>query len=164
MVEPRHISIAKPAMTALSISHLEITEPFDFQQKAKIKNLGSNKFMVISGENITSSTTPDSVFSVSDKFYPGQFFIGNDNCRRFMYCAKSYYTTKFLMWSNGGYAKETTSRWAPKQTPNGWLIHSCFGKELNLVLVQTDDTFACVPWDDIKDTEQEKFAFWEITN
>ena len=52
--------------------------------------------------------------------------------------------------------------WKFNKTDNGTIIVSCYSK--NLVLIQKDNTFMCVPWKDIEDTEQKKFAYWQITD
>ena len=135
---------------------------FDYKSQVKIKNLGSDNFMSIDNFYVKPSTKSDNVFYVSDRYYPGKFFICNEKCHCFITYRGG---DSELKWSKGGYATDNKSHWIPEETPNGWLINSCHKKLEKLVLIQKNDSYGCVPWNSIKDDpEQVKFAYWEIKN
>jgi hypothetical protein len=153
---------------SLSNTSAKSDESLTEQQTFKIKNIVYGQYMSFGDENVkvgdqvTPSNIPDSVFYLNKSNIRDQVLIGNKNCERFIHYANSH-ISKDIVWSFGKYIKDTKSRWILRETPDGWLIQSCYMK-LNLVLIQKDNMYTCVPWEDIKGTDQEKFAYWLVIN
>ena len=139
------------------------SRPLADGQTGSFKNLGSNEFITIDGEDVKKSDTPDTLYTLSGIDYPGQFYIGNEECSRFFHFASTHKVPD-VVWSVGTYKKETKSRWIFEKKSNCWLIYSCYKKELNRVLIQNGDIYTCMSWDDIKGTDLEKFAYWLVSN
>ena len=138
-------------------------------QTVSFKNLGSNKFMTNSGHlqqkggksiSLDSSNMNEYKFQLSEYGNNDEFIIGDGES--VLDFAHGNAIPKVVLYFKKHL--KSNQRWFFKKTPNGTIIHSCYKKELNLVLIQNGDIYTCMSWDDIKGTDLEKFAYWLVSN
>lgn len=145
------------------------------------KNIGSGKY-ISKGDFLTQSSNSTSaadtiennmffisIYKDNEKDNEKEYIINGDDIKVLDLSRKNR-TTLLLYTKHENYNKVpgkigANQRWKFDKTENGIIIVSCYDqKKKNLVLIQKDNIFVCVPLEDIKDTEQEKFAYWQITN
>lgn len=140
---------------------LFVHQPLAAGQMVSFKNLGSNEFMNDTRQTLASSKEFSVKFLLSE-YSPNVFIVNSDdgiNVLDFAYGRMRQ--DIYLFKKHFGFSQ----CWTFEKTPQGTIIHSCRGREeLILVLIQKGDVYTCVEWADIKDTEQEKFAYWQIIN
>jgi hypothetical protein len=143
--------------------------PRNNQHVVSFKNLGSNKFMTNSGRlqqkggksiSLASSNMNEYKFQLSEYGSKNHIIIGDgESVFDFAYGNAIpkvvLYPTKHL---------NRNQRWFFEETQNGTIIHSLYKNGLKLVLIQNGEMYTCVPWDDIKGTDLEKFAYWLVNN
>ncbi len=138
-------------------------------QMVSFKNLGNNEYITNSGRtqkkggksiSLAASNAHEYKFTLSEYNNDDEFIIGDgSNVLDFAY---GYAIPKVVSYPVKHLGRN--QRWIFKEIPNGRIIHSCYKNELNLVLVQKGDIYTCVPWDSIEGTDQEKFAYWLVSN
>jgi len=144
------------------------------------KNIGSGKY-ISKGDFLTKSANSTSAADTSENnmFFISMYkdnekdnekeYIINGDAIKVLDLDRSNGTTLLFYNKHKHYKKVPgdvgyNQCWKFDKTENGIIIVSCYNKPKNLVLIQKDNTFVCVPWKDIEDTEQEKFAYWQITD
>ena len=138
-------------------------------QTVGFKNLGSNEFMTNSGRtqkkggksiSLASSNAHEYKFQLSEYNNDDQFIIGDG--QNVLDFAHGHTIPKVVSYPVKHLG--CNQRWVFEEKPNGKIIYSCRTIELKLVLVQKGDIYTCVPWDSIEGTDQEKFAYWLVSN
>jgi hypothetical protein len=158
------------------------SHPISNGQMVGFKNSATGKF-ISKGEKKTrssnwsksSDTIENNMFCVSNyKDNKDEHIISSDNLKAFDLSRtdkipyQNTYQKPFIFYDkHEDYNKifgdiGTNQRWNIIKTKNGIMIRSCYNKSKELVLIQKDDTYVCMPWNDIKDTELAKFAYWII--
>jgi hypothetical protein len=135
-------------------------------QTVNFKNLGSNEFMNdigrigLSRQFLTSSKEISTGFVLSEHS-PKVFIVNcNDGINALDFSHTNPDKQVVSLYKKHSRCNQ---RWIFDKKPQGTIIRSPFNK-LNLVLVQKDNMYTCVPWDDIEGTDLEKFAYWLIIN
>jgi hypothetical protein len=158
--------------------------PISNRQMVGFKNIVTGKFIskgeqktTLSNWSKSSDTIENNMFCIYNyKDNVDEYIISCDNLKVFdlsrteKITYKNTYQKPFIFYKkHEEYNKilgdiGTNQRWNIIETENGIMIRSCYNKANQLVLIQMDDTYMCMPWNDIKDTELAKLAYWIIIN